>query len=322
MTSRAAAALAALCLAAAPARAAPRRPAAPAASSEDATAEAKRHFQRATELYRQARYREAIKAFEAAQRLRPHGVLFFNLAQCHERLGEIPEALDAYREYVRLTPDAKDRDLVHAAMINLEARLGAAGAQQLIVNTEPPGAEVQVDGQLRGKTPFSVTLPLGSHQLAATLADHEPERREVELSPDRSLQLELVLRRSPPPAPQAPAAALALSPALPPALSPAARAAAPLVDGRTEIVKQAPPRRLWTWVAGGAAVAAVAAGVGFGLAANGASDELRGSVHDAATAQQLADTASSRARTANVLYGVAAAAAAAGVTLYFLEGAR
>ena len=104
-----------------------------ASRAADATQEAKAHFRKGAEYYRQARYREAIAEFEAAYKLRPHGVIFFNLAQCQERLGDIPAALQAYHEYLRAVPDADDRNTVHAAMANLEARLGAAGVQQLLV---------------------------------------------------------------------------------------------------------------------------------------------------------------------------------------------
>lgn len=78
--------------------------------------------------------------------------------------------------------------------------------------------------------------------------------------------------------------------------------------------------RVWTWVAGSAAVAALAAGGAYGLSAHGASADLHASVHDAATAQRLADSAASRARTANVLYAAGAAAGAAGIGLFFFEG--
>src|SRR5574342_658334 len=99
----AALALAAASLAAtapAPALAAPPRPG--AKQAVDQTAEAKARFKRGTDLYRQARYREAIAEFQAAYKLRPHGVLQFNIAQCYEKLGDIPAALTSYHAYPEL----------------------------------------------------------------------------------------------------------------------------------------------------------------------------------------------------------------------------
>jgi len=203
-----------------------------------ATAEAKARFRRGSELYREARYREAIVEFEAANRLRPHGAISYNLAQCHERLGELAAALASYGEYLRAVPDAADRARVSAAMADLEARLGPAGVQPSLAT-----------------------------------------------------------------------AALAVSPAPPPALDLTAPAPAPL-----------PRPRVWTWVAAGAAAVALAAGGAYAASAQSASSDLRSAAHDGATAQRLADTATSRSRTANTLYGVAAVAGAASVTLFFVEG--
>ncbi len=302
------------------------------APTADATNQAKARFRKGTDLYRQARYRDAIEEFEAAYRLRPHGVIFYNLAQCHERLGDIPAALRAYHEYLRAVPAADDRSIVHAAMANLEARLGASGVQQLLVYSDPPAAEVYVDGQPRGRTPFSAALPLGTHVLTLVKPGYATITREAVLAPDRSIELDVNLARAdaaagtaaaPPPfdAPSPGAAVAAATPA--PSLAPAAQMAEvkPLRIASPPEVKVAPARpRRWTWVAAGVAGAALAAGAGFGLAARSASQDLRASEHDGATAQRLADSASSRARSANVLYAASAVAGAAGVTLFFVEG--
>jgi hypothetical protein len=76
---------------------------------------------------------------------------------------------------------------------------------------------------------------------------------------------------------------------------------------------------VYTWVAAGTAVAAVSAGLWFGAAADRKRDTLLdGQTHE--DAASLARDAKSKARTANVLYGIAGAAGAAGVTLFFVEG--
>ena len=302
--------VAALALALAlPAWAAPREPPA-------ATQQAKAHFRAGTELYRQARYREAISEFEEAYRLKPHGVVFYNLAQCHERLGDIHAALRAYHEYLRALPGAEDRVTVRAAMANLEGRLAASGMQQLLVYTDPPGAEVKVDGRARGSTPFAAVLSLGVHTIALSKPGFVELKREVVLARDRSMEIDVSLPR----AGQAAAGALSdlsLRPSPPQEASggPAASLTAPGP-------KVSPTRRprVFTWVAAGVAGAALAAGIAYGLAARSASDDLRRAEHGGADAQRLADSASSRARKANILYGAAAAAGAAGVTLFFIEG--
>jgi hypothetical protein len=89
---------------------------------------------------------------------------------------------------------------------------------------------------------------------------------------------------------------------------------------------KAPPakgaqRRVYTWVAAGSAVAAAAAGAYFGASANTENDKIDdGTIRTAAEIKALQDRADRKAKTANVLYGAAGAAAAAGVTLFFIEG--
>jgi hypothetical protein len=73
-------------------------------------------------------------------------------------------------------------------------------------------------------------------------------------------------------------------------------------------------------VAAGAAAAVLGAGVYYGVEAKKAQDNLRGNVHDSGTATQLAKDAKSKARTANVLYGVGGVAAAGAGALFYFEG--
>jgi len=335
--------LVAALLLALPALAAAQKPAAPAprpssiapparvAAPPDATEQARAHFRKGTELYREARYREAIAEFEAAQRLKPHGVIYFNLAQCHERLGDLPAALQAYHEYLRAVPDASDRSTVLAAMANLEARLAAAGVQQLLVYTDPSGAEVLVNGQSRGRTPLALVLPHGSYSLTLVKQGYRTVTRQAVLSPRSSVEIDVVLPRLqageleavPPlqagslPAPTVPST----TPAAPPASAPIAGATPGATAPPPPAPKHGPKPRLWTWVAAGASAAALGAGAWYGSAARKAERDLRdGTIRPAGGAEKLRSDAESKARSANILYGVGALAGVGAGALFFLEG--
>lgn len=288
-------------------------PAAPARA--DDVAEAKARFRRGAELYRASKWREAIAEFEAAYRLKPHGAIHFNVAQCRERLGEWPAALRGYLDYLREVPDAKDRAAVRAAVQRLEQRLAAAGAQALLVYSDPPGAEVRLDGRPRGRTPFHIVLPPGTYELRLALDGHEPVADEVELAAAASRTFDVVLRPARPPA-----AAAAPSPG-PPA-APDLAAPPPAAAGPSLAAPVGPPRekrRVYTWIAAGAAVAAASAGAYYGWSAKEDADAIDGIANDGARADRVARDAESKARRANVLYAVSGAAAAAGVTLFFVE---
>jgi tetratricopeptide (TPR) repeat protein len=299
-----------------------------AAPKQDDVAQARAHFKKGTELYRQARYREAIAEFEAAYKAKPHGVLHYNIAQCHEKLGDIPAALKSYHEYLRESPNAEDKAEVLAAMSNLEKRLSATGVQQLLVYSDPPEAEVWVDGHAKGRTPFSVVLPHGTHSVSLVKPGYRTLTRETVLAPDRSVELDLTLQKGPsstpvavplPPPPAMPA--LAGSGAVPeskPDLTPTPPS--PLAQPGPPAV--APKKsRVWTWVALGAAAAVAGVGTYYGLSAQSASNQLAdGTVRTQSQVQSLHDDAQSKARTANILYAVAGATGAAGITLFFVEG--
>ncbi len=320
--------------------------AAAGAPRPDPIAEAKAHFKKGTELYKQARYREAITEFETAYKLKPHGVMHFNIAQCYERLGEIASALRSYHDYLREVPDADDRSSVMEAMSNLESRLSATGVQQLLVYSEPSEAEVWIDGQSRGRTPLGIVLPHGTHQVSLVKAGYRSVTREAVLTTGRSLERSLALQNGPssapvtvplPPPPaaaapagpgatQAPGALAAPGPTPTPGAAPARAGTAAAISRPGLPLSPEGPKpparkaRLWTWVAAGVAVAAAGAGAWYGAAAKSASDKMVSGSYVQPEVQRLRDDAQSKARTANILYGVAGAAGAGGVALFFLEG--
>jgi len=290
------------------------------ARAED-VAEAKARFRRGVALFEDRRWREAMAEFETAYRLKPHGTIHFNVAQCRERLDDGPGALRSYEDYLREVPGARDGAAVRAAMRRIEARLASAGVQVLLVYTDPPGASLSLDGQERGKTPLHAVLAPGSYALAVTLDGHAPLQEEVELSRSASRIVDVVLR------PVAPAPA-----ALPTAAAPTADAPRPDLAPRAPLlsapIAPAPPpappprarRHLGTWIAAGTAFVAAAAGAVLGWSARQdeqAIDAL--SAPDRSAATRRARDAESKAHAANVLYALAGGSAAAGAAVFVLE---
>jgi PEGA domain-containing protein/tetratricopeptide repeat protein len=304
----------------------------PATGRADEVADAKARFHRGAELYRARQYREAIAEFEEAYRLKPAGAIHYNIAQCREKLGEWPAAIRSYNDYLREAPDANDRAVVRAAVKKLEERLAATGAQPLIVYSDPPGAEVRIDGRVRGVTPFHLVLPPGSYDVALALAGHERLEEEIAMSAGAAQVVDVQLRPAqPPPAaaknvsPVEPAKPLASTPApdlaaRPEAARTASRGPALGVDTRAAPAPPREKRRIYTWIAAGTAVAAAATGGYFGWSARQAESAIDGmSQANGTVATGHASDATSRAHRANAMFVVAGSAAAASVTLFFVE---
>jgi tetratricopeptide (TPR) repeat protein len=77
---------------------------------------AEKHYKRARELYQLGRYREAIAQLEAALKLDPGGAeLLYNLGLIHEKMGDVEEAVDAYKRYLKAL--GKDADPEEIAKI-------------------------------------------------------------------------------------------------------------------------------------------------------------------------------------------------------------
>lgn len=87
------------------------------------------------------------------------------------------------------------------------------------------------------------------------------------------------------------------------------------------VAKESPARGSspWPWVAGGVGAAGLLAGVGFGLAASSAADQL-GASDQLATKQALADSAGTRALLADVGYGVAVVGTGLAIWLFLADG--
>ncbi len=109
--------------------------------------DAREHYQRGNQLYQSGDYRGAIREFAEADRLAPSPILGFNIALCHDRMGNADEAIRRYREYLKAVPKADNRAAVEASIERLEAARGAAkegtSATEGAANegTEEPGAE-------------------------------------------------------------------------------------------------------------------------------------------------------------------------------------
>ena len=286
--------------------------------ADPALEQARAHVGAARDFYQAKKFKDALQEFLAAQKLKPKAALWFNIGRCYEAVGDYPQALRAFREYLREEPSTPEHDALIAGIKRMEKKLRARGVQQLLVVTDPEGAEVFVDGHDLGASPATFELPPGAHQVAAEKQGFKRAERGIQMSSDSSLQIELVLREDAPPPPpvvrreepppDAPTRHVELVPAAPPPL-PVVVAEAP----------RAPSRKL-TWVAAGTAAVGLAAGAGMGFAATSARGELLSTAHSEAQANDLEKRTNSMALGANIGFGVAAAAGVTALVLFFVEG--
>jgi tetratricopeptide (TPR) repeat protein len=280
----------------------------PANAEGNSVVVAKEHFKAGRELYKKGQYQDAIGEFRKAYKAKPHPVMYFNIAQCYEKLGDVGNALSNYREYLHQLPDADDRPTVEATLQTLEAKLKETQVQPLIINTTPSGATVRLDGEPAGSTPISKSVKAAVHTVEISLPGYEPAQRDIETSAEHSSQIDMTLR---------PLAAK-LTPVY--ADNPLPAAATPGVS--VQAAPTGPRKRLWTWLALGAGGAFAAGGALLGASAQSDANKLTtaSTPWSQAQAQNLYNGSHSKAVEANACYGLAIAAVVTGGILFFVEG--
>lgn len=84
----------------------------PSPDDPAALAEAKAHFAEGRAAYQANEYERAIREFDAADALRPSPMLPYNIGLAWEQLGNGAKAIEQYRRYLALLPEANNRDEV------------------------------------------------------------------------------------------------------------------------------------------------------------------------------------------------------------------
>lgn len=102
----------------------------PARAADDATAQARQHYQKGKQHFDLGKWDEAIAEFEEAYRLHSDPTLLFNLAQAHRRKGDLQRALDLYKNYIIENPESPKRDEIDKRIQALEKELKSTARRQ------------------------------------------------------------------------------------------------------------------------------------------------------------------------------------------------
>jgi len=215
--------------------------------AEDPKQEAKARYTTGQSHYNLNEFKEALQDFKEAYRLFPDPVFLFNVAQCERQLGNLEEAIQFYRSYLRNKPKAPNRQEV----------LRRIDEMQAVIDAKKLASE---------KPPLTLVPPATGDEprLPAALPSAQPTPTPV-------------VPAAPAPTSPTPGAAPVV-PALPmpaPALTTAAGASVDTQEGagttRTDLAGEtsspvpaaSPPiyQRWWFWTA----AAVVVAGVGVGV---------------------------------------------------------
>jgi tetratricopeptide (TPR) repeat protein len=293
-----------------------------AGPAED-TAKAREAFVAGQGLYSDGKFAEALRRFEESYGLKPHPATVFNIARCLDKTGDLVRAMTSYKEYLRLAPTATDADEVTKAIVSIESRLQAKGSQHVLVYTEPATATVTIDGREVGATsPVATVLSPGQHTVVITAPGYERYERSFALGATRSLELTVSLSTATTPAIAGTTTPTRTTPSGTSSTSAPKDAVTtpPLVS--TTPSAAAPRKRVFTWIAGGVAVASAGASLGTFLAMRGNEAQLAQMISSRTreTATNLFEGAFALGTASTIFAITAGVSAGLALLLFFLEG--
>jgi tetratricopeptide (TPR) repeat protein len=261
-------------------------------------------FERGEKYFQAGDYGAAIANFREADRLRVTPEVAFDLAKCHEKLGDVAYSTYYFRLYIRRAPNAPDTldlaEQVGAALAKAEAE-----GRGLLELEAPRALKLTVAGRTFDGGPVVLFLAPGDYEVEAEF----PAGRKTMLVQLRTGKTTTV-QFEPLTAPLVPLEQALTEAAVAAGLT---RAPEPTGPGPSAL-------RVGSFVVAGLGAAALIAGIALG--ASSSADGARVMSDRTLTvsqAQALANSANARGVVANVLFGVGGAAVAGGVVMFIFS---
>ena len=103
-----------------------------AAQAEDPSERAaKRHYDRGQKLFALQKFDQALDQFQKAFDAKPIPAFLFNIGQCHRNLGDLDAAIFSFKRYLKLEPEADNREQVEELIDELETKKAEADTERL-----------------------------------------------------------------------------------------------------------------------------------------------------------------------------------------------
>lgn len=270
-------------------------------------------------------YEAAVAAFERAYAAVPKAAFLFNIAAAYETWGgHCADALRTYERFFTACGDCPQREAAESRRARLYERCTA----EVTVSSVPAGADLEIDGEARGRAPATLRLVEGPHVIVARLEGHPTHEKAINVKAGQPMNVALALA-SPPPAAAPPAAGRLVLRGVPPGavveldgrpaegteLEVPAEATTPVADEAEVARGGAGP---WPWVAFGVGGAGLAAGIVLSVQAAGQRD-ARDAASSLVEAREHHDSMNTLNNWSLAGYGVAAAGIATGALLLVLD---
>jgi hypothetical protein len=260
----------------------------------------KAYFTQGEKLYSQGEYGAAIWNFRRADRQLATPEVIYDLAKCHEKLGDTAFATYYYRLYLKRSPSATDA-LDVAERVGTALSAAEANGRGLLEIEVTGGEKIKVGNYEFPEGPIAIFLPPGDFEVTGVF-------------PEGTKRVVAQLRTGK-------TTSLVFEPMSPPMVDAKQGAPADAVSVRKNAAGGGPSAmRVTSFAVAGLGVAALAVGTVMGVLASGEASQLRTDKSlNYTQAQSLANAANSKGLMANVLWGVGGAAVAGGVVMFIVS---
>jgi hypothetical protein len=153
------------------------------AADDDATAEARSHYEMGLKLFDAREHEQALIEFEKANELKTRPAALFMMAQCEYLLGRLKEARGHYRRYFDQNPDGEFASLARDRVEAIDQR-----PSTFVINTVPDDVTVRISPEGRtgevvagGQAPNNFSVPRGRYRVDVIKPDYQGQTRIVEV---------------------------------------------------------------------------------------------------------------------------------------------
>ncbi len=156
----------------------------------DERTQAALHVKAGKRLLDLGEYDKAIVEYQAAFALIPHPQMLFNLGQAFQRKGDKVKAAEHYEKYLAIEAKGKSAQQAFEMLAMLKEALakeadGPPPVAKVTVTSSVPG-DVQLDGKMVGKTPYTAEVAPGRHVFEVRRPGYIRHRETVEVKADQA----------------------------------------------------------------------------------------------------------------------------------------
>jgi tetratricopeptide (TPR) repeat protein len=102
---------------------------------------ARRHYERGQKLFNLQKFDEALEQFQKAYDAKPIPDFLFNIGQCHRNLGDYESAIFSFKKFLKLDPEAPNREQVEKLIEELEQKQAEGTSERLGLRTRKKRVE-------------------------------------------------------------------------------------------------------------------------------------------------------------------------------------